>query len=123
MFDDRERPLTISPITRTSSGGYTWEADGQAYWTDSAGQGLFTSTYSERKDSEGNIWVRGDHNHQLLGTCQFAVGHLSPSARRRRVIAWAVRSRVDYGAWLSREGRSDTVANAVDYYKLYLKQG
>lgn len=111
------RLLTISPIVTNEDGSYSWTVNGEAYWTTSHGDGLFTSTYKETKDHQGNIWMSGDHNKQLTGTCQFSLRDLSASARRARVIAHFIKGRDDYQSWLYAEGLPHTQANALTFYR------
>lgn len=109
--------LTISPITANEDGSYIWEINGETYWTDAEGQGLFTSTYSETTNSLGQTWMHGEHNKQLAGTSQFSLAGLSASARRSRVIAHFIKGREDYQSWLYTEGLAHTQTNALAFYR------
>lgn len=119
MLETSENTLTIGTITTDDRGRYTWEANGQTYWTNALGQGLFTSTYSEHTDHQGNVRVSGEHNKQIAGTAQFAIGHLTPAGRRQHVIAYFVRRCPGYREWLSSRNLSDTLASAKEFYSLH----
>lgn len=114
--------LTISPITANEDGSYIWEINGETYWTDTEGQGLFTSTYSETTNSLGQTWMHGEHNKQLAGTSQFSLAGLSASARRGRVIHLWAKSNHAYDSFLRDEDMTDTIKSAQLFYRLY-KEG
>lgn len=108
--------LDISPITTREDGGYTWTVNGTAYWTNRQGDGLFTSTYRETEDRQGNIWMDGDHNHQVTGTSQFSLAGISARTRRARVISYFTQGLLSYDRWLNYQGLAHSQANAVQFY-------
>lgn len=118
MFTENQ-PLTISPITTAENGSYTWEINGQTYWTNTAGQGIFTSTYSETTNTLSQTWMHGGHNKQLAGTGQFSLAGLSTTARRARVITYFVKNREGYREWLYREGLDHSQEQAMTYYQTH----
>lgn len=113
------QPLTISPITTAENGSYTWEVNGQTYWTNPEGEGIFTSTYSEATNTLGQTWMHGEHNKQLAGTCQFSLANISASTRRTRVITYFIKDRDDYQSWLYREGLDHSQEQAMTYYQIH----
>lgn len=111
------KTLTISPISTKENGGYIWEINGETYWTNAEGQGLFTSTYSETTNALGQTWMHGEHNKQLEGTGQFSLKGLGARGRRNRVITHFIKGREDYQSWLYTEGLEHTQTNALTFYR------
>ena len=97
QFAPEEHMWTLSVLAPGGTGMFT-----VPLWTNSRGEGL---------------WVG---NRQVLGDTQFSLP-ASESARKRKMVWAAMRYtplyETGYKLWLDRQGLTDTIENANDYFK------